>query len=268
MRISGQMSSIVYPLHSTSTDDRLAQADLFTKQLTSWKSEVPFFLRHIPASSLIPVFQRQSVVLRLAQAHTIIHATRPFLLSNFANGPSQNVGAAQKYKRYIYECVNAARDVVDLLDSIEGSDFEFHSWWFIQYVSFCAIAVLYIYTIQQHQNSISSPSDASSVVVDNQANRGEKDYFIRAECCQKRLAAEAKDNSPGKRYDIVLEELRLETHRHMPSPDSSLSWPVVVDDNWWNDFQQQDDADVSNFMAGIEMDVTSIFDNWAVPEWT
>lgn len=261
-RISGRISASVYSLHSISPEERLTLAERFTNELRAWQAELPPLFR-IPASSLIPTFQRQSIVLRLAYAHAVIHANRPFLLSNFADGPTP-----QGFNKYIHECVKAARDVVDILDTFDDSGFPFHSWWFTQYVSFCAVAVLYIYTIQQRQKTISSPSDTASVVATQwpDAFDADKDYFVVAEHCQRRITAEAKENSPGKRYNVFLEELRQEVHRQVSSSDAHLG--VSPEDTEWNYYLQQGGIDDVGFMAQMEMDVTSLFDNWAVPEWT
>ncbi|KAH0847066.1 hypothetical protein FOPE_12412 [Fonsecaea pedrosoi] len=178
----------------------------------------------IPASSLIPKFQRQSVTLFLAHAHAAIHANRPFLLNNFATA-SNPPHLTQQAVRYIHDCVAAARSVVDVLKSFDGNGIAFHSWWFTQYISFCAVAVVYIYTIQQHQKLVSTPaafaSDETGIQSSFLASGKERDWFAMAESCQQRLAAAARENSPGTRYAIVLEELRQETCRRLSTHGSA-----------------------------------------------
>lgn len=236
--------------------------------LAAWKAQLPCFLGLVPASSLIPVFQRQSVVLRLAHAHAVIHANRPFLLRNFADQPGRSASSHQHLRRHIYDCVDAARDVVDVLNNFASSGIPFDSWWFTQYVSFCAVAVIYIYTIQQHQNTISTPSDTASVMA-SMTNRDlikNKDYFALAEHCQQRLARAAKDISPGKTYDIVLEELRQEVHRYMQTSQLDPDGLILVDGN--RDPQQSlGDGGEALFIGEMGMDIPNIAGDWSFPEW-
>ncbi|KIW75348.1 hypothetical protein Z517_10089 [Fonsecaea pedrosoi CBS 271.37] len=223
-RISAQSSAQVYPLRRIGQDERLSQAQRISADLAAWKGELPPFLGMIPASSLIPKFQRQSVTLLLAHAHAAIHANRPFLLNNFATA-SNPPHLTQQAVRYVHDCVAAARSVVDVLKSFDGNGIAFHSWWFTQYISFCAVAVIYIYTIQQHQKLVSTPaafaSDETGIQSSFLASGKERDWFAMAESCQQRLAAAARENSPGTRYAIVLEELRQETCRRLSTHGSA-----------------------------------------------
>jgi hypothetical protein len=206
-----------------------------------WIAQLPSFLHLVPPSSLIPTFQRQSIVLRLAHAHALIQASRPFLLNNVASHPDRNLQSNQSAQRLIHDCINAARDTVRTLLSFNGGGVPFHSSWFTQYVSFCAIAVLYIYSLQQQQNFVSMPSDTNSTN-ESQAEGEErgvnKESFELAERCQRLLAAAAKDSSPGKRYDVILEELRQEVHRHMQTSDMGQSDTALIN--------ELDDTDVKD----------------------
>ena len=65
---------------------------------------------------------------------------------------------------------------------------------FTHYFAFCAIVVLYVYTIQQH------------TAQDERYRR----YFDAAAKCQSQITAMAQQASLAQRYGVVLEELRLE----------------------------------------------------------
>ena len=262
-RISGRSSAQVYPLQRITQEERLSQADRITGYLADWKENLPLFIGLVPASSLIPKFQRQSITLRLAHAHAVIHANRPFLLSNFANA-SKETELPQRVVKYIHDCVNAARSILDTLANFDGNGIPFNSWWFTQYVAFCAVAVIYIYTIQQRQKMISTPTVSVSDTLprhSTQSQGREKDYFEIAEHCQRRLAAEARDNSPGKRYAIVLEELRQETWRYLSasgmSSDEGGPSPSVEGEEYL-----QQSGVLDGWMAEIDTDFTHIFGDW------
>ncbi|KIW26596.1 uncharacterized protein PV07_06415 [Cladophialophora immunda] len=267
-RISAQSSAQVYPLRRITQDERLLQAQRIAAHLSAWKGELPPFLGIIPASSLIPKFQRQSIILRLAHAHAAIHANRPFLLSNFANA-SNPPQLSPKGVDYISECVSAARSVVEILEHFDGNGIPFHSWWFTQYVSFCAVAVIYIYTIQQHQMLVSTPtaiiSEDTSFRPSFLVSCRERDWFAVAESCQQRLAAAARENSPGKRYAIVLEELRQETCRHRSTPRLVCGELDIVSRRVEQSLRQP--AMQDGWMGETDTDFTHIFDDLGAIDW-
>lgn len=81
----------------------------------------------------------------------------------------------------------------------------FHALWWTHYVTFCALAVVYVWEILQ-----SSPPS-------NGENRPKGPYGADlarlidiAERCRGHLASSTPVNSPSRRYSIILEELRLE----------------------------------------------------------
>jgi hypothetical protein len=149
-------------------------------------------------------------VLRLAYAHAIMHANRPLLLSNLADLARRPNSKHQMLKSNIQLCVEEAKTVVDLVNSFVEDDMMFQAFWFTQYISFCAVAVLYIYTIQQyHSRSLSSSTGQADLMASNV----DDNFLDLAERCQHHLAEATRKSSPSKRYNIILEELRLEVHR-------------------------------------------------------
>ncbi|RFU33821.1 hypothetical protein B7463_g2490, partial [Scytalidium lignicola] len=268
-RIIGQTSGEIYPLQRLSQEESLSKAQRSADDLAAWMAQLPPFLRLIPPSSLIPVFQRQSIVLRLAHAHAVIHANRPFLLSNFAKHRSRIVTGHERCKQYIHDCVNAARQVVNILNTFDGTGIPFYSSWLTQYVSFCAVAVLYIYKIQEQQMPVFRPPGTTSATIGPMSNTTDasnsEDYFTLAEHCQRLLGAAAKESSPGKRYNTILEELRQEVHRYMRTSDSDQNASSIIND--YEDIQQGlFNHDEISFIADMEMDIINIFGDWVVPE--
>ncbi|KAH8807373.1 fungal-specific transcription factor domain-containing protein [Xylogone sp. PMI_703] len=269
-RIIGQTSGEIYPLQRLSQEESLSKTQRSADDLALWKAQLPPFLRLVPPSSLIPVFQRQSIVLRLAHAHAVIHANRPFLLSNFTKQRSHIATGHERCKQYIHDCVNAARQVVNILNSFDGTGIPFYSSWFTQYVSFCAVAVLYLYKIQEQQIPVFTPPSTTSAIGPTSNTRdsyNSEDYFTLAEHCQRLLATAAKESSPGKRYNTILEELRQEVHRYMRTSDSDSNQDISSVTNEYENIQHGlFNHDEVGFIADMEMDMIHVFGDWIVPE--
>lgn len=77
----------------------------------------------------------------------------------------------------------------------------FHSFWWTHYVTFCALAVVYVWGIQlAKQPSYQSNDEFYSRL------------FDLAEKCRVHLRQATAGLSPNRRYDVILEELRREAH--------------------------------------------------------
>ncbi|TKA82449.1 hypothetical protein B0A49_00048 [Cryomyces minteri] len=207
-RIIGEISKEVHTLRTVPEDEWIEATQKRTRDLQRWREQLPPILGAVRASSLIPIFQRQNTVLRLAYAHAIILANRPFLLSNFADLARRPGSKHQKFRENIQECVKAAKMVVKVVNQIAEDGMLFQVFWFTQYISFCAVAVLYIYTIQQHQ------SEAIAMTPSTVEGDGE-DCFDLAQRCQRSIAGATRQNSPSRRCSLILEELRLEVFRQV-----------------------------------------------------
>lgn len=110
---------------------------------------------------------------------------------------------------HVQKCIDAAEEVMTLVDGLGKQGILIQSFWFTHYVCFCAIIVVYIHTIQQHRQSPSPPP-----------GQGLSDpklgyLFSLAEACQQHLAEATRRNCPSRRYSIILEELRLEVHKQI-----------------------------------------------------
>lgn len=184
-------------------------AERWTTALKAWRESLPAFLNSdkVDPSMLIPIFQRQSTVLKLAYAHALILANRQFLLSNFAeltrlpNLPSRTIQGGLK------ECIDAAVLVVDTVNSFIEERRMSRAFWFTHYISFCAISALYVYTIQR-----SLPQALAQVRTgsDKPIDETHLQLFRAAEKCQQGIVETTAENSPFRRYNIILGELQRE----------------------------------------------------------
>ncbi|KAI9046152.1 Zn(II)2Cys6 transcription factor [Aspergillus affinis] len=225
-RIVGEISRQIYTISPQSRDQSLETAASLTSELVKWKETAPPLFNSVRATSLIPPLCRQSQVLQLAYSHAIIHATRSFLLNDFTDLSRRPPIPHPTVTGHVRKCIEAAEDIIKLVDSLAKQDVLIQSFWFTHYVCFCAIIVVYIYTIQQCQlSSLESPDHH---VEDHKRLRS---LFNLAEVCQQHLAEATRKNCPSRRYSIILEELRLEVHRQIGSflnqePPGNTSIPL------------------------------------------
>ncbi|TLS25364.1 hypothetical protein PpBr36_06905 [Pyricularia pennisetigena] len=202
--------------------DRLRLALGCEARLHEWRASLPPLLGAVRPSSLVPSFRRQAVALRLAHAHAIMHAARPFLLLSRGGGGGDDGtdGRAhpeqEQRREMVSKCLRAAGTVLELVDSIAGDESLFHAFWWSHYVTFCAIAVTFVWEIQQA--SCSSSSSSSSSRPDEPSPQPlepavAEQLFALAERCHAHLSRVLFADSFGRRYTVILEELRLEA-RH------------------------------------------------------
>ncbi|KAK0118637.1 hypothetical protein ONS96_011726 [Cadophora gregata f. sp. sojae] len=191
----------LYAIRAPSLPDRVNLTAKYAEELSNWRKGLARFLNgdSVDTSLLIPLFQRQRNVLNLAYYHALILVYRPFLLSNFASLNSRNnrlrgAPGSPDMDKNVSECLNAAMNVALIVDELHESKQVFRGFWFTHYFAFCAVVILYIYTIQQR----------------NSPREKYRAYFEAAEKCQRQISAMAGHESLAERYSVVLEELRLE----------------------------------------------------------
>lgn len=103
----------------------------------------------------------------------------------------------------VAECLAAANVALQTVDAMAGDGTLFHAFWWTYYVTFCALAVVYVWKIQQRVGEDAAGADDGSL----------RKLFDLAERCHAHLERAAAADSPNRRYSIILEELRLEA-RH------------------------------------------------------
>ncbi|KAL5340978.1 fungal-specific transcription factor domain-containing protein [Aspergillus crustosus] len=206
-RTIGQISRDVYCVSETRNSNQAAAAHHFVRELHVWHASLPPHLGTVKPSTLMPTFRREATALSLAYYHALIHATRPFLLgdgSHSENDPEIQDG--------ITECLNAARKALELVSTMSSDTHLFHSFWWTQYVLFCALAVIYVWEIQQNVNSATRLSQEPYTSLHELAER-----------CRTRFLQGGSGAPSSHRYGIILEELRLEAQQqasrhHHPHP--------------------------------------------------
>lgn len=163
----------------------------------------------------------------------MIHATRSFLLNDFVDPRRKSSCSHPLVTDHVQKCIEAAEDVMTLVDSLGKQGILIQSFWFTHYVCFCAIIVVYIHTIQQHHMS------SQSLQKHSDPNRL-RYLFNLAESCQQHLAQATRKNCPSRRYSIILEELRREVHRQIGSPfQTSPSLTMAHEQQPGNLFEQK-----------------------------
>jgi hypothetical protein len=172
-----------------SNQDRLAAAHRLDRELHEWRASLPPHLGTVKPSTLMPSFRRQAIALQLAYSHALIHANRPFLLSEAA---SENVT----------ECIFATKASLELINRMAGDSTLFHSFWWTHYVIFCALAVVYVWEIQRATRSTDEIDDQSLGKI-----------FDLAEKCGGHLKRASTGLSQNQRYSVILDELRSEAQR-------------------------------------------------------
>ena len=147
---------------------------------------------------LIPIYQRQSTVLRLAYLHALIFANRPLLLNRFADLSKPLEHYSGESGVGVKECIDAAVAVVDIVGGFVDQGRMRKPYWFTHYISFCAIATLYVYAIQ------------CSVHTGQRSTGKHIQHFDAAEKCQRSIYGTTAATSPFRRYNIILDELKRE----------------------------------------------------------
>ena len=234
--------------------------------LREWKAQLPSFLGAINPSSLAPPFRRQATVLRLAYSHVVIHVTRHFLAGNIG----KDSDSSDAVNEQISDCISTARLVLEIVDTTASDDPLFQTLWWTHFITFCALAVVYIWGIQ-HQLS--------------RLNLYTQDYqeqlFALAEKCQTHLAKATASNSPGRRYSIILKELQAEAKRATAAPTSHSIPERQQNDrpvSEWNDTsREEEDLNVRRHstQSGLGLvDVEkgaelqhNLWDNWQTRDW-
>jgi hypothetical protein len=206
VRIVGKISSDLYPTNKPpNNNDWMETARKITGELKAWKESLPPFLEpdKVDPTMLIPIFQRQSTVLRLSYLNALILANRPSLLNNFADlNRSQNPPSGE-LESSLRECIDAASAVVETVNGFIEQSRMRKPFWFTHYIAFCAISTLYVYTIQQI--NLGEPLERS-----NNGGGAHLQLFEEAERCQQNIYASTAPSSPFRRYNIILDELKRE----------------------------------------------------------
>ncbi|KAI6778152.1 uncharacterized protein J7T54_007198 [Emericellopsis cladophorae] len=213
MRLSRIVANVLrdlYNIRPPSTDSQLKLAARYSKDIDTWRSGLTYLLDTdgVDPGLFQPIFLRQRNVLNMACWHAQILVHRPFLLNNFAS--LANLGSTRNKKtkmdrnknskltdEHVQRCLEAAMNIVGLVDNLNVNGQLYNTFWFTNYFAFCAIVMLYVWSIQQRN----SPLDTYLPI------------FRAATKCQHQTTSIATPGSLAQRYGVVLQELRLELLR-------------------------------------------------------
>ncbi|VUC23568.1 unnamed protein product [Clonostachys rosea] len=165
-----------------------------------WRDNLPHFLnpQKVDSRILRPFFQRQSNLLSLGSGHLEILIYRPCLLSESDESDlSPELQVANKAN--IQSCLDAAMSIMTTIDAMVENDQFYSISWFAHYQAFCAVLVLYTYTIKSKLKPSSSWLS----------------YYQAAERCQGLIAAVPKTDSLARRLHLIMEEYRAEVVRQV-----------------------------------------------------
>lgn len=242
-------------------EGRKAAAYSIVHELHVWRANLPLHLGTIKPSTLIPSFRREATALHLAYSHALIHVNRPFLLGDVVSSEDE-----PEAKDRIAECISAAKAVLELVNTMAKDTNLLHSFWWTHYVTFCALAVVYIWNIQCKARNDHQLENESSYVK----------LFDLAEKCRAHLAWTGSPSSPGRRYAAILEELRLEAQRETINNTHTDSGQGMVEgvtqpNSQLNVFDSSGLAEASfECIASIDRPVNtvpSMLDAWQAVDW-
>ncbi|CAG9978417.1 unnamed protein product [Clonostachys byssicola] len=191
-----------------------------------WRDSLPYFLdpQKVDSRILRPFFQRQSNLLSLGSGHLEILIYRPCLLSE-PDETDISIELQMTSKANIQSCLDAAMSIVATIDAMVENDQFYAISWFAHYQAFCAVLVLYTYTIKSKLKPSSSWLS----------------YYQAAERCQGLIAAVPKTDSLARRLHLIMEEYRAEVVRQVqwdspqgmiPSNSPPLTSNLDITTNW------------------------------------
>ena len=143
----------VYTLGARSDEDRLASAVLLSKQVEGSKICIPTHLSAFHPTSMLPIFRRQSTLLRIAHYHALILAHRPFILYPYPKEPAERQAV---HGHHIKECIDAAMSAIHAIHAIAcGRDrMQFRSLFYVHKVAFVAASALLVIPVARlHQKA-------------------------------------------------------------------------------------------------------------------
>ncbi|KAL7796149.1 fungal-specific transcription factor domain-containing protein [Trichoderma afarasin] len=185
-KIIGAVSQEMYTAKHTSEIERIAAAKSLTQRIQDWHQSLPPHLGAVHPSILIPSYRRPALALGLAHSHAIMHANRLFLMRS----------PASAYITQVSDCIKAAKDVLESVDTMARGSPIFHAFWWTHYVTFCALVVTYVWVMQQHRMGATD-------------DPGYRTRLMQlAESCHGHLARATASNSPSRRYAVILEGFR------------------------------------------------------------
>jgi hypothetical protein len=208
-KLMGRNNDLLYPLQPLSEEEVLVRTNEMIMALDHWRSALPEFLK--PREKTLVgqrTFERQNTVLKLADAHLRILATRRCLLTDFSRlgrtvAPHRRDSRALKP---VQECVAGISTIIGAAYDLMQTGSLYQAFWFTQYISLVAISTLYVFLIQGARNALPAPTETFHNV---------EIYFEKAKYCQRHLAAIAPEGSQARRHHKLLDRLQARVEKDL-----------------------------------------------------
>lgn len=195
-----------------------------------------------------------------------MHANRPFLLGHSKKEQCED----NALRNSVTECISAAKAVLETVDNMASDGSLFHAFWWTGYVTFCALAVVYVWQIQQRDSTSVNTATSRNTLSD------------LAEKCHAHLTQMTSVNSPSRRYSIILEELRLEAKLGASESAATLQQRSEVRDMYTvsrmssafpgDSFEQSQTTHGGALFSGPQDDVAvygvpNVLNGWETIDW-
>ncbi|KAM7206407.1 Fungal specific transcription factor domain containing protein [Naviculisporaceae sp. PSN 640] len=200
----------VYTLQDRPDEERIVSAVLLSKEVEGWRLCLPPHLSAFQALSLLPIFRRQSTLLRIAYYHALILATRPFLLHDF---PMEISERKQFHSQQITKCVDACIACLQAINAVAcGRDcLQFQSLFYAHHVAFIAASALCVVPVTRARQ-MAAPGRKRSYQSTDKRSMELVDMAIGF------LKEGANPHCVSRRYALILEEMKIESIKHTPKP--------------------------------------------------
>lgn len=195
-KIIRDASSEQYLAQKSSPQRQIDIAQRLNRSIAEWHHDLPVFLSGvIHPATLVPIFRRQVRVLQMAAAHATMIVNRPLVLSSHPD--------TEQVQPHVEQCLSAARKVLEMVLELVENNHLFRAFWNFQYVTFHALSVVYVWTIQLK-------GDRERMLG---TEHNKQHLCDLANHVQGHLAEATQLNAPNLRYSLILEELRQEAFR-------------------------------------------------------
>lgn len=228
-RVLAKASQDLYSIKSFEKEQDIKNVGNLMSKITQWQNELPLlFTENVCPSSLITVFRRQLTVIRLAHYHAIMFVTRPLLLWDCSNEPTND---ETNLNGYLQSCVVTARKTLELVLDLAKENQLFHSFWYTQYIAFNALSILYIYIIHSCKGRIPHQwvfPDGSNTAQGGTFVYDQLSLYELAERTQHYLRQVTEKNALAWRYGVVLDALRSESRSLLHHESSGEDYQMIT----------------------------------------
>lgn len=211
----------VYSLNDTSEEERLERAWKLATVIDEWKAQLPFLMGSMKVTLLELTYRRQAILLQFAYWHAQMLVYRPFMTAPYPWDREKKRIADIA----IRNCIEAARSTLSVAILLARQQSErdmshFHTIFYAHYVTYLACSIIYIIPhIRQRQKLL----DTTPSGVPPRYHRADTDakFYHQAQRALKALAQSTNRFSPARRWALILEELRDECTRQVPTDQAA-----------------------------------------------